>query len=138
MKNTKVIEHKGIISEIRDGSIFVDLSVKSACSSCHASGICGVDTAQKTVEVRTNETGYSVGEHVKVVLRESLGMKALFLGYLLPFIVVVSTLVLLLSFNISEGLSGLISVLILAPYYLVLYFFKDKIKREFNFNIGKI
>ena len=138
MGKSKNIEHKGIISEIRDGSIFVDLNVESACSSCHASGVCGVDSAMKTVEVRTDDSSFSIGDQVNVILRESLGMKALFLGYILPFVVLTLSLIILLEIGLSEGLSGLLSILLMGPYYLILYFFKDKIKREFNFNIGKI
>ena len=138
MGKNSTIEHKGIVSEINENSIFVDLSVQSACAACHAKSVCGIDSAQKTIEVRTDNKSFNIGERVKVVMRESLGMKALFLGYLLPFIVVISTLMILLSAEVSEGFSGLISIIVLVPYYFVLYFFKDRIKREFNFDIEKI
>lgn len=138
MGKNSTIEHKGVISEINENAIFVDLSVQSACAACHAKSVCGIDSAQKTIEVRTDNRSFNIGERVKVVMRESLGMKALFLGYLLPFIVVISTLMILLSAEVSEGFSGLISIIVLVPYYFVLYFFKDRIKREFNFDIEKI
>lgn len=138
MGKNSTIEHKGIVSEINENAIFVDLSVQSACAACHAKSVCGIDSAQKTIEVRTDNKSFNIGERVKVVMRESLGMKALFLGYLLPFIVVISTLMILLSAEVSEGFSGLISIIVLVPYYFVLYFFKDRIKREFNFDIEKI
>ncbi|MBN2776449.1 MAG: SoxR reducing system RseC family protein [Bacteroidales bacterium] len=138
MGKNSTIEHKGIVSEINENAIFVDLSVQSACAACHAKSVCGIDSAQKTIEVRTNNNSFNIGEKVKVVMRESLGMKALFLGYLLPFVVVISTLMILLSADFSEGFSGLISIVVLVPYYFVLYFFKDRIKREFNFDIEKI
>jgi sigma-E factor negative regulatory protein RseC len=138
MGKNSTIEHKGIVSEINENAIFVDLSVQSACAACHAKSVCGIDSAQKTIEVRTDNKSFNIGERVKVVMRESLGMKALFLGYLLPFIVVISTLMILLSADFSEGFSGLISIIVLVPYYTVLYFFKDRIKREFNFDIEKI
>lgn len=138
MNKNSTIEHRGVVAEIKSDAIFVDLVVQSACAACHAKSVCGIDSALKTIEVRTDKKTFDIGEKVKVVMRESLGMKALFLGYLLPFIVVVTTLLVLLTLNVSEGLSGLISILILAPYYLILYYFKDKIKREFNFDIEKI
>ncbi|MDD4148889.1 MAG: SoxR reducing system RseC family protein [Bacteroidales bacterium] len=138
MSKNSTIEHKGVVAEIKSGAILVDLIVQSACAACHAKSVCGIDSSLKTIEVKTDKKLFSIGENVKVIMQSSLGMKALFLGYVLPFIIVVTTLLVLTSLNVSEGLSGLISILILAPYYLILYFFRDKIKREFNFDIEKI
>ena len=138
MSKNSTIEHKGVVAEIKNEAILVDLIVQSACAACHAKSVCGIDSSLKTIEVKTDKKLFSIGENVKVVMQSSLGMKALFLGYVLPFIIVVTTLLVLTSLNVSEGLSGLISILILAPYYLILYFFRDKIKREFNFDIEKI
>ncbi len=132
------ISHKGIVSAIGNNLVRVDLCVQSACASCHAKSVCGVDTATKTVEVRTDNRNYSVGETVNVLMQESLGIKALFLGYLIPFVVVVVCLFVMLELGYSELLSGLISISILLPYYLILYLFKNKIKREFNFEIEKV
>lgn len=138
MSKNSTVEHNGVVSEISDNSIFVDLSVKSACAACHAKSVCGADTDQKTIEVKTDKRLFSIGDKVKVIMRESLGMKALFLGYILPFLVVVTTLLILIELGFSEGFSGLISVLVLIPYYIGLYFFRNRIKREFNFDIEKI
>ncbi|MDD2385736.1 MAG: SoxR reducing system RseC family protein [Bacteroidales bacterium] len=138
MSRNSTIEHKGVVADVKSDAILVDLVVQSACAACHAKSVCGIDSSLKTIEVKTDKKTFNIGEKVKVVMRASLGMKALFLGYVLPFIVVVTTLLILISLNVSEGLSGLISILILAPYYLTLYFFNDKIKREFNFDIEKI
>jgi sigma-E factor negative regulatory protein RseC len=137
MSKNETIEHIGVISEIRSNLILVDLSVQSACAACHAKGVCG-EGEQKTIEVRTDKNFFNVGEKVNVIMRQSLGMKALFLGYLMPFIVVVSTLFTLMMLGVSEGISGLLSIVLLGPYYYVLYLLKDKIKREFNFDIEKI
>ncbi len=138
MRSKARIEHKGVVSEIGNNLILVDLSVRSACAACHAKGVCGVDSTQKTIEVRTDKTSFKVGDTVNVIMQESLGMKALFLGYILPFIVLVTVLFVLLELGFNELISGLISIASLLPYYLILYFFKDRIKREFNFDIEKI
>ncbi len=138
MKKVATIEHDGVVSKVIDNVVFVELLVQSACASCHAKAVCGIDSAQKTIEVSTKNISFSVGEQVKVVLKESLGMKALFLGYLLPFIIVLTTLLIMLEFGISQGITGVISIAILAPYYFILYLFRNRIKREFNFDIEKI
>ncbi|PLX08553.1 MAG: hypothetical protein C0596_06755 [Marinilabiliales bacterium] len=138
MSKNSTIEHSGVVSEITEDAVIVDLMVQSACSACHAKSVCGVDSAQKSIEVRTTNKAFSIGEKVNVIMRESLGMKALFLGYILPFLFVVTALLILLETGSSEGLAGLVSLSVLIPYYITLYFFKDKIKREFNFYIEKI
>jgi sigma-E factor negative regulatory protein RseC len=71
-------------------------------------------------------------------MKESLGMKAILLGYFLPFVVLVTAVVVFINLGIKEGIAGVLSIATLAPYYLVLYLFKNKIQREFNFNIEKI
>jgi sigma-E factor negative regulatory protein RseC len=137
MENENTVEHKGIVSNIKDGIVYVDLLVQSACSSCHAKGVCGVDTAHKTIEVKDNSFQYSIGDSVVVMLKESLGMRAIFLGYLLPFIVVLSSLIILKSLNVNDGFSALLSLLLLAPYYFILYLTRNSIKKKFNFSIKK-
>lgn len=138
MRKNATIEHRGVVSEMRDNMILVDLSVQSACAACHAKGVCGGDSELRTIEVRTDKKSFDIGESVNVIMKESLGMKALFLGYLLPFIVVVATLFIFIGVGLSEALSGILALVFMVPYYIVLYLFKDRIKREFNFDIEKI
>jgi sigma-E factor negative regulatory protein RseC len=138
MAKNSVIEHKGIVSEISDKSILVELTVMSACSACHAKAMCSFDSEQKIIEILRPSEHYEKGETVNVIMRESLGRKALILGYLLPFVVLVSTLFTFSGFGIKEGIAGLLAIGMLIPYYFCLYLFKNRIRREFNFNIEKI
>jgi sigma-E factor negative regulatory protein RseC len=138
MENENTVEHKGIVSDIKDGIVYVDLLVQSACASCHAKGVCGADTAQKTIEVKDSSFQFSIGDSVIVMLKESLGIRAIFLGYLLPFIVVLSSLIIFKSLNFNDGLSALLSLSLLVPYYFILYLTRNNIKKKFNFSIKKI
>ncbi|MDD2634012.1 MAG: SoxR reducing system RseC family protein [Bacteroidales bacterium] len=138
MSKDSTIEHKGVVADIKSNAILVDLVVQSACAACHAKSVCGIDSSLKTIEVKTDNKTFNIGDKVKVIMRSSLGMKALFLGYVLPCLVVLATLLILVFLNVSEGLAGLSSLLILGPYYFLLYLSKDKIKREFNFDIEKL
>ncbi len=139
MSKNSVVEHKGIVTEVSENSVFVELTVMSACSACHAKSMCGIDSAQKTIEIiRTDTTSFSTGEFVNVVMREALGKKALFLGYIFPFFVLVLSVVAFSIAGFNEGLTGLLSIGMLVPYFSFLYLFRDRLKREFNFNIEKI
>ena len=92
----KPIEHKGIIQRITDKSIFVSIIAESACISCKAKGVCTTgDVEEKIIEVIKPVQDYSIGDHVTVQLKRSLGFRALFYGYILPFIVVLFALIIL-------------------------------------------
>ncbi|MCK9255183.1 MAG: SoxR reducing system RseC family protein [Bacteroidales bacterium] len=138
MKQTSTIEHKGTITDITQGKIIVELNVLSACANCHSKSLCSLDSAQKIIEVFDNGFSYKIGETVNVIMRQSLGKKALFLGYILPFFIILIALIICTNLDLSEGLAGLISLATLIPYYASLYLFKNKLKKEFNFSIEKI
>ena len=139
MASSGTIEHSGIISDVSDKLITVSIMPESACGNCRVRGLCSVgDKDEKTIEV-FNQHGqiFSVGEQITVVLELSLGMKALGIGYVLPFFIVLSILIILLSAGLSEGFAGLLSLLSLAPYYYGLSFLKNKLKKEFTFRLKK-
>ena len=138
-KRPKTVDHLGKVQEITRNDVLVNIVSHSACSGCHAKGVCGVaDSTEKLVAVHKPNHNFSIGQDVKVILKQSLGFRALFIGYLLPFIFVLVTLIILVSLNFSECISGLISLLILVPYYLGLYIFKDNISRQFAFEIESL
>lgn len=133
-----LIEHLGRIDAVTPNDIRVVIISQSACASCHAKGACSAsDVSEKIVVVSKTNHNFLVGETVKVLLKQSLGFKALFLAYILPFIVVVTALFIFSSI-VSEGIAGILALLSLIPYYAILYFFKNKISKQFNFDIEKI
>lgn len=108
----------------------------SACSSCHAKGACAAsDMQEKVIEANAGQREFSVGDEVTIVGKESMGFKALFLGYLLPFLIVLIALIVGTAMSINESIAGLIALASLVPYYGILYLTKDKIKKSFIFEI---
>ena len=138
MPSGKPIEHIGIIQKIDGFNIQVSFSVQPACSGCHAKNVCSIaGMEQKSVHII--QTGnFRIGEQVMVILKKSLGYKALLLGYLIPFIIVLLFLVLFTILLNNELLAGLYSLLVLIPYYMVLYLFRENIRKEFSFIIRKL
>ncbi|MBE9510920.1 MAG: SoxR reducing system RseC family protein [Bacteroidetes bacterium] len=137
MGTTKEIKHPGVITSIDSSKISVNITTYPACSSCSAKGICSIsDVKDKIVEV-PNTGDFSVGQEVQVILHQTLGFKALYLGYVQPFIIVLITLIITSFLTRNEVLAGLISLGALAPYYLVLYYYKEKIRNKFTFAIKK-
>ena len=64
-----------------------------------------------------------------------MGFTALFLGYVLPLLIVIACLLILTSIKVSELLSGLTSVAILIPYYLTLFLFRKRVNKKFSFRL---
>ena len=138
MNSSKSIEHLGVIEQIEGSTARVVFPTHSACTACHAKGVCSVAGMQeKSVDV-IHDGDVETGEKVKVILKRSLGYKALLLGYFLPFLVVLFSLVLLTAILDNEALAGLYSLALLIPYYLIIYFYRKKIRSEFSFTIRKL
>ncbi|HRS53769.1 MAG TPA: SoxR reducing system RseC family protein [Bacteroidales bacterium] len=137
MSNNEMINHKGIIEKIDNNKAFVKIIVQSACATCKVKTICTLsDTKEKIIEVNiTDPEKYKTGQNVVVSMYNYLGIKALFLGYIFPFIILLATLITLSLLNFNELFAGIFSIVILIPYYLILYFYRNKLKRTFSFSI---
>lgn len=135
-QKAKTVDHIGKVQEITSTDVMVSIINHSSCSACHAKGSCGmVDSTEKVVVVHKPNHGFVVGQDVKVILRQSLGFRALFYGYVVPFLLVLLILIVLSAFNVPEGRAGLASLAMLVPYYFGLYIFKDKLSKQFTFEI---
>lgn len=133
------ITHPGTIQKIDGRNLYVKIQAQSACATCHAKGSCTVaDMSDKMIEVFNIAPGeYNVGDSVTVSMKQSLGNRAVFLAYFLPFLLVLTTLIAVLSISDNELLAGLISLAILLPYYIGLYFLKDSMGKVFRFEINQ-
>ncbi len=139
MKKEKNIEHDGIVKSLENGYVKVSIIKNSACASCLAKDSCNLsEVEEKEIEIRNYDDKYQIGEQVKVLFGQSLGFKALLLGYVLPFIIVLFTLITLKTLKFDDAFAGLSALIILLPYYLFLYFARKKHKNTFSFFIKKI
>lgn len=132
-----IIKHNGIVSKIADHKIEATIAVSTACAGCHAGSSCGMsDNSSRVITISHSERNVNIGDSVSIVGSQSTGLSAVFFAYILPFIIVMTTLVLSLSLlTTSELRAGLYSILVLPPYYLVLYFFKEKFEKKYTFRI---
>lgn len=130
--------HSGVVSEIKGNSVIVSLDKNVHCESCSAKGACGVvDSTVKTVEITNSDRSFSINEPVEVVLKKNLGHKAVFWAYIFPFLLMLATLM-TTSLFLVEWIAGVLSLLILVPYYTTVYVFKDYFKRTFSISILRI
>ena len=137
------VEHEGVVVGISDSSISVEIVSKSACASCHAKSVCAVgDSAVKIIEVPlsigTLAADCKVGDSVKVVLDSSLGVNAVWIAYVAPMAVLLASILVFSSVGMRDLYNGLLSIGVVALYYVVLSFFRKRIDRIFTFSIEPI
>lgn len=139
MTTKEKIEHAGVVTKVTDKSLYVNMLVTSACSTCDARGACNVAESEiKQVEVRNHGNGMKAGDQVVVRLDQSQGILAILLGYVFPFILMLITLIVSLRVTGNEALSGLLAIGILLPYYLALYLSRNKLKQKFTFTLKNL
>ena len=134
------VKHCGEVIRIEGNSVFVRMTVNSACSACHAKGVCGVsESTEKIVEVETaSAADFSIGESVEVaLLSDSMGAKSVVLAYVVPFLVLTLMLVGSLMMGAGEGVAVLSALGGVAIYYVVLHLLRDKVKNKIKFIIIK-
>lgn len=129
--------HSGVVKEVEADKVWVNIVSMSACASCHAKGLCNMSDIQEKLIEAEKPAGVELkpGEHVTLEMEEKLGSKAVLLGYFYPFLLVLFSLIILTSSGVSEGLSAVIALLLLVPYYGILYYTKDRLKKDFAFRI---
>ena len=136
-KNT--VDHIGVVKSVSPQYVDVEILNKSMCAACHAKGMCSMsDVSAKMIRVN-NYFGqtYSEGEQVRVVMRKTLGLKAVWISYVFPLIILMILLLSLPKFGVSELNVGLIAAAGVVIYYGCIWLLKDKIAREFTFTIEK-
>ena len=134
----KRISHEGVIEDMDGSGIRVKITDIAACTDCLARGACSVsDEKEKRLTVPLNGTSYTPGEKVYVILSQSLGFRALFLGYVLPFLLVMTVLLIMSGISDNDLMNGLASLFVLLPYYAGLWLFKGRIDRQFLFTLSK-
>lgn len=137
MKNTETISHEGIVAKITDDELEIKILAQSACAACHAKSACGMgEQAEKILTVpRPKGKNFTLNQKVNVRMAIGQGNKAAVLAYLIPIVLLLAVLFVCLGLGINEGLSALISIVALVPYYIILYLKRDKLKRQFLYII---
>ena len=137
MNSNKDIRHSGKVVEITPEITRVEIISESACSACHAKGLCSLGESKvKVVEVPTSAwMNLKVGDTVDVLLKTSMGFKAVWLAYAVPLVVLVAALMGLLAAGVGEVSAALGSIALVALYYLVIWLFRNRLRNEYTFKI---
>ena len=132
------ISHSGIIESISEGCVKVRILQTSACAACKVAGHCHAsESKEKIVDVLNvaDVSHLKVGDNVVVSASRDVANRALLLGFGVPFLILLSVLLVMLQLVSDEGLAALAALLALLPYYGLLYLMRDRIQQKMAFSI---
>ena len=133
------IEHTGIIIEKSGSNVKVQIAQLSACSSCHAKGACSAsDVDEKIIDAEVGEQQLQVGDFVQLTGESSMGLFAVLIAFVIPFLLILISLIVLRNYTPNEAISGSISLGLLIPYYIILSLFNKKLKKKMRFSVEKV
>lgn len=136
------IEHEGIVTSVDKDFISVEIVNKSACAGCHAKSVCAASDSETRIieiahDISTLAGDYQVGDKVNVVMKGSLGVKALWICFVLPLAILLAAIFVFYLVGFTELQRGLWALACVAVYYIGIIPFRKKLSKVFTFSIEK-
>ena len=133
------IKHLGVVEKIDGSHVTVRIVQTSACSSCSAKGLCNAsESKEKLIDVYHNQVACRIGEQVVVCGTTSMGMRAVFLAFGFPVLILLAALFITMQMSGEDSLlSALVALGAVVPYYLIIYMCRNKLSKTFSFTIEK-
>ena len=119
----------GLCQESSNNRLAPDDHAKSMCTAS--------ESKEKIIEVPDNSGKFHINEEVQLCGQSSLGLQAVLLAFVFPLIIVFAAIVTGTSMQWEETTSGLTGLLLLVPYYCILYFLRDKTEKAIHIYFEK-
>lgn len=132
------VAHKGIVEKIEGPHVFVRIVQKPACESCAAKNSCSVHKDKTLLVDVITDRQFEKGEAVVLRSTPHMEKKAVLWAYILPLLIIILSLFITINLSGKELLGVVISLSSITLYYVILYFFRNKIHRKFTFKIEHI
>ena len=128
-----------MVDEITPTGIKVRLTRTSACGGCGLSSRCNASECRDMlVSIPVDSDVYNVGDRVMVVTSSASVKKALSLGFSVPLLLLLITIVFSrLVFLASEMKAAFLGLLVLIPYFILLYLCRNIIGRGVDISVEK-
>ena len=131
------IVHPGKVTAVTPQLLTVGFTASAACGSCRAAGLCSMaERKDKTVEVpNIYGSRYQVGDEVEVAFRSTMGLKAVWLCYAIPVLLLLIIVLGALHLGLGELWSGLAGIGGVALWYFVLWLLRGKLNNQHVFTL---
>lgn len=135
-----IIKHRGTVENINDLHIQVRIVQTSACSACSIKGHCNAsESKDKLIDVYDSQAStYKIGQEVMIYGTTSMGMQAVILAFGVPFVVLFICLYVTMKITGDELKAAFAGLFSLIPYYMIIYFCRNKLSKKFSFTIKPI
>ena len=131
------IVHPGKVTAVTPQMLTVGFTASAACGSCRAAGLCSMaERKEKTVEVpNLYGTRYQVGDEVEVAFRSTMGLKAVWLCYAIPVVILLGIVLGALHLGLNELWSGLAGIGGVALWYFMLWLLRKHLNNQHIFTL---
>lgn len=131
------ITHDGVVIKTEGTQVTVRFVQSSACSGCHAKGICSSqDSTEKIVVVESYGVPYQVGEAVNIIVSNRMAWQAVLFAFAIPLVLALGLLFGLVT--CFGELAGCLATLgALALYYVVLFLFRHRLGSKVEFTLER-
>ena len=131
------IVHPGKVTAVTPQMLTVGFTASAACGSCRAAGLCSMaERKEKTVEVpNIYGSRYQVGDEVEVAFRSTMGMKAVWLCYAIPAVILLGIVLGAMKTGLNELWSGLAGIGGVALWYFGLWLLRGKLNTQHIFTL---
>ena len=120
----------GIVTDVMDGEIKIKISRVSSCGeNCTACGGC---KNKEHYIVASNDIGAKKGDSVIVQMSAESILKASFIAYIIPLIMIVLGYYAGMFLTDNEGVSALIGFLFMAVTFTVLHLYDKKVSEKYK------
>ena len=129
----------GIVEAVNPATIRVRILDKQECKDCKAAAACHSSNGKgKVVEVPVEailSSSYKVGDRVVVGTTTSVGLRAVALGFGLPLALLLLSVGIVWATLHDDAAAALAGLIVLVPYYLILYVLRGKLLKAFKLDI---
>ncbi len=134
-----IINHDGTVVEITDTKVIAEILVSEACGTCQAKGLCHTQGKKVSIEApRPSGSDIAVGDSVYVSMKSSLATISVILAYVAPLLLMFVVMFSLIALTGSQDVGCVAGLAVLPLYYIVLYMMRDKLRRNFSFEVSKL
>lgn len=136
MPEHPLIEHEGVVADIQDDHVTVQIETTLACGNCDAKSACMLtEDGYRYINAPSAEKTYKIGDRVIIISDSSQRLKAAWWGYGLPVLVLLAVLSAALVILKNELWAGFAACFGLLLYYAGLFLFRGHFKKTFQFRI---
>lgn len=133
--NQGSIRHDGTVCAVSGGVVSVRIVQTSACAGCKIAASCRTsESKEKIIEIcdAAAASRLRVGDSVTVAMTAGMALKALLLGYVYPFALLLVVLFASMALTASEPKAAACACASLIPYYTALYLLRGHIGGRFT------